>query len=190
VSGITAWLTLFRRGAVKMTRPTVIYFGPDSPKSRALSPKVFLRTLLFSTSKRGRVVENMFVTLTQNGEKRRFNVWAYGERGELVRGSGLFVGETGVEANHHFLASDPQWFGAGEYRLDVFIQVLGDRSSKLLFSQTLTISTELAEKLEQSRLGIYFDWFPDTGEYVPHIDERDPSPDGDQLAKLMSALRS
>src|SRR2546427_296072 len=28
-SGLTAWLTLFRRGTVYMTRPTVIFFGPD-----------------------------------------------------------------------------------------------------------------------------------------------------------------
>ncbi|HEV3510866.1 MAG TPA: hypothetical protein VGS05_04120 [Candidatus Sulfotelmatobacter sp.] len=30
VSAITAWLTLFRRGTIKITQPTVIYFGPDS----------------------------------------------------------------------------------------------------------------------------------------------------------------
>ena len=29
VSAVTAWLTLFRRGALKMTQPTVIFFGPD-----------------------------------------------------------------------------------------------------------------------------------------------------------------
>jgi hypothetical protein len=29
VSAVTAWLTLFRRGTVKMTQPTVIFFGPE-----------------------------------------------------------------------------------------------------------------------------------------------------------------
>ena len=52
ISAITAWLTLFRRGRVRMTQPTVIFFGPDSPNS----PKVFLRTLLYSTSKRGQII--------------------------------------------------------------------------------------------------------------------------------------
>ncbi len=34
VSSVTAWLTLFRRGTVKMTQPTVIFFGPDTPRAR------------------------------------------------------------------------------------------------------------------------------------------------------------
>lgn len=73
VSSVTAWLTLFRRGTVKMTQPTVIYFGPDAPRSRNVSPppKVYLRTLLFSTSKRGRVIESMHVTLSRHKRAAR-----------------------------------------------------------------------------------------------------------------------
>jgi len=33
VSAVTAWLTLFRRGSVKMAQPTVIFFGPDSGRA-------------------------------------------------------------------------------------------------------------------------------------------------------------
>jgi hypothetical protein len=104
VSTTTAWLTLFRRGTVKMTQPTVIFLGPDGSRSRrdVALPKVFLRTLLFATSKRGRVIESMHVALSRNETRQNFNVWVYGND-KLVRGSGLFVGETGVEANHHFL---------------------------------------------------------------------------------------
>jgi hypothetical protein len=51
ISMVTAWLTLFRRGTVRMTRPTAIYFGADG--SVDSSPKVYLRTLLYSTAKRG-----------------------------------------------------------------------------------------------------------------------------------------
>ncbi len=29
ISAITAWLTLLQKGTVRMTQPTVIYFGPD-----------------------------------------------------------------------------------------------------------------------------------------------------------------
>jgi hypothetical protein len=29
VSGITAWLTFFRKGQLLMTQPTVVFFGPD-----------------------------------------------------------------------------------------------------------------------------------------------------------------
>jgi hypothetical protein len=88
VSATTASLTLFRRGTIKMTQPTVIFFGPDTPRSRndTALPKVFLRTLLFSTSKRGRVIENMYVALSRNETHQNFNVWVYGEREKLVRG--------------------------------------------------------------------------------------------------------
>jgi hypothetical protein len=105
VSSVTAWLTLFRHGTIKMTQPTSIFFGPDSPRASdgIALPKVYLRTLLFSTSKRGRVVESMHVALLRNEMHQNFNIWVYGEREKLVRGSGLFVGETGVAANHHFL---------------------------------------------------------------------------------------
>ena len=103
VSALNAWLTLFRRGTVKMTQPTVIFFGPDKPTEKSGGPpKVYLRTLLFSTSKRGRVIQSMHVTLRRNETVQNFNIWVHGDD-KLVRGSGLFVGETGVAANHHFL---------------------------------------------------------------------------------------
>jgi hypothetical protein len=124
VSSVTAWLTLFRRGTVKMTQPTDIFFGPDTPRGRDENPlpKVFLRTLLFSTSRRGRVIESIHVALARNETHRNFNVWVYGDD-KLVRGSGLFVGETGVAANHHFLTPKDGSgfrFTEGRYRLEVF----------------------------------------------------------------------
>jgi hypothetical protein len=127
VSVTTAWLTLFRRGTVKMTQPTIIFLGPDSPRHKLDTPlpKVFLRTLLFSTSKRGRIIESMHVALSRNETHQNFNIWVYGNE-KLVRGSGLFVGETGVEANHHFLApSDGSSFRftEGHYRLNVFARL-------------------------------------------------------------------
>jgi hypothetical protein len=33
VSSATAWLILFRRGNLKMTQPTVIFFGPDGARA-------------------------------------------------------------------------------------------------------------------------------------------------------------
>src|SRR5947199_1179157 len=89
ISAGTAWLTLFRRGTVKMTQPTIIFFGPDMPRSRSDTPipKIFLRTLLFSTSKRGRVIESMHVAVSRNETHQNFNIWVYGDD-KLVRGSG------------------------------------------------------------------------------------------------------
>jgi len=77
ISALNAWLTLWRRGGVKMTQPRVIFFGPDAPRSRnePLLPKVYLRTLLFSTSKRGRVIESMHVALSRNETHQNLNIW-------------------------------------------------------------------------------------------------------------------
>ena len=58
VSVVTAWLTFFRYGELRMTQPTVIFFGPDGGRRDGQNPrlKVFLRTLLYSTSRRGQTV--------------------------------------------------------------------------------------------------------------------------------------
>jgi hypothetical protein len=93
VSSVTAWLTLFRRGTVEMTQPTVIFFGPDTPRSHNEPPlpKIFLRTLLFSTAKRGRVIESMHVALSRNETHQNFNILVYGDD-KLVPGEWLVRG--------------------------------------------------------------------------------------------------
>jgi len=49
VSCVTLWLTFLKRGKVKMTQPTVIFFGLESPLSQkeVHLPKIFLSTLHF-----------------------------------------------------------------------------------------------------------------------------------------------
>lgn len=185
ISATTAWLTLLRRGTVRMTQPTVIFFGPDTPRhgDRIVLPKIYLRTLLFATSKRGRVIESMHVSLERSETRQNFSVWVHGDD-KLVRGSGLFVGETGVAANHHFLAPDDGnffKFMAGRYRLNVHARLLGDKTHAQLFSQELEITPHVAAQLEQPGAGLYFDWGPDSSRYLPHIEFRQPSPDPEQF---------
>ncbi len=171
VSAMTAWLTFLRRGTVKMTQPTVIFFGYDEKKS----PKIFLRALLHSTSKRGRIIESMYVTLSCEELSVGFDVWVYGHRNELVRGSGVFVNETGVEANHHFLmAQDSRHFAfiSGQYRLNVYAHLLGDSRRKLLFSQDLVVPSDFAEVIGEHDAGLYFDWRPERAQYASHVDQR------------------
>jgi hypothetical protein len=178
VSATTAWLTLFRKGFVRMTQPTVVFFGPDGSRQRDKSlQKIYLRTLLFATSKRGRVIESMHVTINRNETRQNFNIWVYGDD-KLVRGSGLFVGETGVAANHHFLlpAGETDFaFREGSYRLDVYAQMLGDKRATLLFSQVFEVGAQEALALADQDAGLYFDWGPDSGRYLPHVD-RKPEP--------------
>jgi hypothetical protein len=188
VSSITAWLTLFRRGSVRMTQSTVIFFGPDTPRGsdESLLPKVFLRTLLFSTSKRGLVIESMHVALARNETHQNFNIWVGDER--LVRGSGLFVGETGVAANHHFLTpkdGSSFRFTEGRYRLEVFAHLLGDKTTTRLFSQVLEISAEMGSSLAEPGTGVYFDWGPDSSRYLPHVDKRPPTPGPEKFLDLL-----
>jgi hypothetical protein len=159
-----------------MTQPTVIFFGPDTPRSQSAepSPKVYLRTLLFATAKRGRIIESLHVAIARNETHQNFNIWVYGNE-KLVRGSGMFVGETGVEANHHFLVprdASSFRFVEGQYQLEVFAHLLGDRKRIRLFAQTLTLSQEIAAKLTAANVGVYFDWGPDSSRYIPHVEDR------------------
>jgi len=192
ISSGTAWLTLFRRGTVEMTQPTVIFFGPDKPLSRQSKapPKIYLRTLLFANSKRGRVIESMHATLARNEARQTFNVWVHGDE-RLVRGSGLFVGETGVAADHHFLAPPDGTsfqFAEGIYRLEIFAKLVGDRHSKLLLTQRLTVSRDAAMALEQPSIGLYFDWGPDTGDYLPHLKSREAEVGPEDLIDAVRSL--
>ncbi|MCO8625008.1 hypothetical protein [Burkholderia multivorans] len=189
VSAVTAWLTLFQRGTVRMTQPTVIFFGPDAIRAHGEEPppKIYLRSLIFSTSKRGRVIESMHASLSRGESRQTFNIWVYGDQ-RLARGSGLFVGETGIVANHHFLASQDGntfRFLPGLYRLDVYARLLGDSEQKLLFSQELELSAEIFESLKKSGAGLYFDWGPDSQRYLPHVESRQPPTE--RLLDILSA---
>jgi hypothetical protein len=133
----------------------------------------------------------MHVALARSETRQNFNIWVYGDD-RLVRGSGLFVGETGVAANHHFLApKDSSFcFSEGRYRIDVYAKMVGDRGKTLLFSQALEVSLELAAELKGSDSGLYFDWGPDSARYLPHIDKRPPKPNEDFLELLDLTRRS
>ncbi|MDB5209467.1 MAG: hypothetical protein JWQ30_294 [Sediminibacterium sp.] len=96
ISFLTFWLTRIKRGSLKMTRPTVIFFGPDGRGKD--HKKVFIRTLLYSTSEQGKYIQNMFIRLQRDESIQNFNIWVYDNNG-LVRGSRLFVNKTGVSFN-------------------------------------------------------------------------------------------
>jgi hypothetical protein len=176
VSAVTAWLTFFRQGQIKMTTPTVIFFGPDgeSKVDEAPAPKIYLRTLLFSTAKRGRIIENMYARLRRSESVQNFNIWVYGND-TLLRGSGIFVGEDGVVSDHHFLlpADGTTFeFKAGEYELEIYASIFGTTLQSCLFRVGLNVTPEYAEKLLQGNNGLYFDWGSDTQRYQAHVRPR------------------
>jgi hypothetical protein len=174
ISVATAWFTL-RRGTIQMTQPTTIYFGADA--SAIPSPKVYLRTLLYSTGKRGKILESMFVKVRRGESIQTFNIWLYGED-SLARGSGLYVGENGVTCNHHFLlpADGTRFdFLAGEYKVEVYASLVAVEQPHLLYVVGLSVSEQVAAQLQDREYGVYFDWGPDSGHYHDHV-RKHPKP--------------
>jgi hypothetical protein len=87
VSVSTAWLTFFRSDQLRMTQPTVIFFEPDGgiERGKRRRLKVFLRTLLYSTARRGQVVESLHVNLHRGESRQNFSIWVYGQPDDLAR---------------------------------------------------------------------------------------------------------
>lgn len=67
----TLWLAFVDRGRLKMTKPTIAFFGYDIVPH--VTPKVFLRTLLYSTAVREQFIEGMFVKVRHDGGERVFS---------------------------------------------------------------------------------------------------------------------
>ena len=172
ISGVTMWLTLLRRGKLRMTKPNVIFFGYDFvPKT---TPKIFLRTLLFSTAAQGNVVESMYVKISRGEKTENFSFWGYGESHNLVPGSGLYVGKTGISANHHFVLSidKPAYeFGQGDYKIDVYAKVFGIHAIAKLSTVKVSLTAANADALAEHN-GVLFELSPETQNYVGHLNNR------------------
>ncbi|ANB19655.1 hypothetical protein [Dokdonella koreensis] len=154
-----------------MTKPTIVFFGFDSvPKS---TPKVFLRTLLYSTAARGQVVEGMYAKVRHGSDERIFSFWGYGEMEKLSPGSGLHASRTGFAANHHFVLSvheDAYCFEPGIYEIDVIADVVGHRKPTRLATIQLSLSNTLSAALQRNE-GVLFER-KISGEYEGHSVER------------------
>ncbi len=164
----TFWLAFVDRGRLRMTKPTIVFFGFDTvPKVTA---KVFLRTLLYSTATRGHVIEGMYAAVRHNSRERLFSFWGYGETEKLSAGSGLYVSRTGLAANHHFVLSvheETYHFEPGAYRIDVLADVVGSRKPVKLGTIQLVVSEELAAALARHE-GVLFERRIG-GEYEEHL---------------------
>jgi hypothetical protein len=189
VSGATAWLTLLKKGKLLMTQPTSIFFGPDGGFFESTRNKVYLRTLLYSSCRKGQVIESMHVTIERGETKQNFSIWVHGgQKGDLCRGSGLFVTHEGTTLNHHFLlppdGSDFK-FLAGNYTLKVFAKLVNESKPTQLYSIPLVVSKTQAIELQQKQVGLFFDWGPDQSNYYSHIDLK-TEPDLEQVMEIMA----
>jgi hypothetical protein len=177
VSGTTAWLTLLRPGTVKMVRPSLVAFldaaGSDGPK-------VWFRSLLYNTSRKGNVVETIFVRLRRGEVQQNFSFWVCGERDKLASGCGLYVGHEGVALNHHFvLPKDGSRFDflPGDYVVEVFASLVNSSRLRVLAKIPLHLTEEHASALKIASDSVYFDWWPDSARYNAHIVRREEGPD-------------
>ena len=163
----TFWLAFLRGGALKMTTPTIIFFGYDVvPK---VTPKVFLRTLLYCTAIKGKIVEGMYVSVRHRDSEQVFGFWGYGETEKLTHGSGLYVSKTGVSANHHFVLSvhaSEYAFDAGDHLITVFARIVGDKKPTQLAQIVVNLKPELADALGH-RKGVLFERTAE-GQYEGH----------------------
>jgi hypothetical protein len=188
ISILTAWSTLFRRGSLAMTKPNIVFFGfDDAPK---ISAKVFLRTLLYSTAVKGQVVEGMFVKLHDVRGEQVFSFWGYGETKQLVPGSGLYVGQMGVAANHHFVLSAHQSayeFTPGEYTIEIFARLVGKQHPIKLHAVSVYVTEEHASILAQ-RGGVLFEIKSDGREYVASAQEKHSKANNHSPEKIIQAL--
>lgn len=181
VSACTMYFAWLRRGRLAMTKPALVFFGYDAvPRS---IPKIFLRTLLYSTAPQGKMIEGMYVKLRRGDVERTFGFWGYGEATKLSPGSGLYVSQAGVAANHHFVLSvhQPHYeFAAGEYIVRVYARQVGEHEPVLLTEIRLVLDERHAAALS-NKSGVLFELEPDTQAYAGHPSERPSDIEGGGL---------
>jgi hypothetical protein len=174
VSAFTAWVNFFRRGNVRLTNPAFIAFQYDLVPANQPLAKIFIRALLYSTGKRGHVIENMYLVVRSRDVRQIFSVWGYGDE-KLARGSGLFVGETGVAANHHFNPpfDAPMFqFPPGEFQIEIHASLPGKQGSVHLSTVAVTVPSSAHLDSNNPDGSVWFDWEPEAGCYHAQIETK------------------
>lgn len=172
VSAVTLWITHLRRGTVEMATPSQIYFGPDGSRDGpADGPfKIYVRAFLYATSKRGRIIENLWLVAEQEGKAQTFNIWVHGDT-VLSRGAGVFVSDTGVITGHHFLLPDDDSFELKpkSVEISIFGKIVGDSRPKTLLKQEFQFTEAQVHAVHRGNAGLYFDWIPGRLGYLARI---------------------
>ena len=143
-------------------------------QKRTSTSKIFLRTLLFSTGKRGNVVENLFLRVKGNNNIEEFSFWGHGDT-NLTRGSGLYVNESGIVTNHHFNPVNAEklfLFKKDKYEIELVAKIIGKKKLKTLSEFTLIVPSDLFEKNISQNDAIYFNWSDEKNEYIVSIENR------------------
>jgi hypothetical protein len=174
VSLFTLWFTVLRRGNIQCTHPSFIAFRYDFVGTKVPLAKIFLRALLVSTAKRGQVVESLFLRVREGSRSAEFSFWGHGDKA-LVRGSGLFVPETGVVTNHHFNPLDTETlflFSGGTYTVELFAKIIGREQLESLWRIDLEMPSGVFGKTIARENAVFFSWSPERQRYVATVEDR------------------
>lgn len=189
VSLFTLWFTVLRRGTVESTHPSFVAFRYDFVGKNVPQAKIFFRALLFSTGKRGQVVESLFLRVREGSRRAEFSFWGYGDK-DLVRGSGLFIPETGIATNHHFNPVDAETFfrfTEGAYSLELVAKLVGSERLVSLWKVTLQMPAEPFSGSIAMETAVFYSWSPEQKCYIASIEKRSDSVhalSGPQLARI------
>jgi hypothetical protein len=162
LSCVTLWLTEFRRGRLVLSQPTVFYFGWDKTEVDSL-PNIMFRAALFSTAARGTVLESLYLRVVNDGNSWVLPSWRYGERSELVKGSGLYVGREGHSGDHHFnlISTDSDfYYGTGLYKIEVWYKRHAKKSTLLGQYEMMLSASNMSADLSDRQSGILWTWDP------------------------------
>jgi hypothetical protein len=177
ISLFTLWFTILRRGTVRSTHPSFIAFRYDFVEKKVPQAKIFFRALLYSTGKRGQVIESLFLRVREGSRHSEFSFWGLGDK-DLVRGSGLFVPETGVATNHHFNPIDPETlfhFSDGSYSLELVAKVVGRERLVSLWTVTLEMPAGVFSSSIARETAVFYSWSPEQRCYVASVEKRSGS---------------
>lgn len=162
ISSIVAWFTLFRRGQLQMTNPSMIGLCVEQNKL-----KIFFTSMLYSTGRKGHIVESIFLKVRHTESLQIFNHWSDFRDGNFVSDAGLKVGEDGVCRTLCFV---PSLAGAnfgvliGKYEIEVLCKVANCKRPKLLSTLTLELSSFQASAVQEG-IPIAFQWGPASKSY-------------------------
>lgn len=174
VSLFTLWFTIFRRGTVRSTHPSFVAFRYDFVGKKVPQAKIFFRSLLFCTGKRGQVIESLFLRVREGSRHAEFSFWGHGDK-DLIRGSGLFVPETGLATNHHFNPVDADTlflFSQGTYSLELVAKLIGRERLVSLWNITLEMPAGAFGSSIARETAVFYSWSPEQRCYVASIENR------------------
>jgi hypothetical protein len=174
ISIYTLWFTILHRGTVRSTHPSFIAFRYDFVGTKVPLAKIFLRTLLVSTAKRGQVIESLYLRVREGSRSAEFSFWGHGDK-ELVRGSGLFIPETGVATNHHFNPLDTETvflFSGGTYTLELVAKLIGCERPQSLWCIDLEVPAGVFGTTIAHDKAIYFSYSPGKKCFLATVESR------------------